>query len=46
MCIRDRENALLVPIAFQYELDAIAQRAKGYQANLLGKPKFEHMHIA
>ncbi|MGL4285817.1 MAG: ABC transporter substrate-binding protein [Phreatobacter sp.] len=40
------ENALLVPIAFQYELDAIAQRAKGYQANLLGKPKFEHMHIA
>jgi ABC-type transport system substrate-binding protein len=40
------ENALLVPIAFQYELDAIAQRAKGYSANLLGKPKFEHMHIA
>lgn len=40
------ENALLVPIAFQYELDAIAQRANGYTANLLGKPKFEHIHIA
>lgn len=40
------ENALLVPIAFQYELDAIAQRAKGYKPNLLGKPKFENMHIA
>lgn len=40
------ENALLAPIAFQYELDAIAPRAKGYKANLLGKPKFENMHIA
>lgn len=39
------ENALVVPIAFQYELDAIAPRAKGYKPDLLGKPKFEHMHI-
>jgi len=40
------ENALVVPITFQYELDAIAQRTKGYKPNLLGKPKFENMHIA
>ncbi len=40
------ENALSVPIAFQFELDAIAQRARGYKPDLLGKPKFEDMHIA
>lgn len=40
------EQALSVPIAFQYELDAIAERAKGYQPNLIGKPKLENMHIA
>jgi peptide/nickel transport system permease protein/peptide/nickel transport system substrate-binding protein len=40
------ENALTVPIAFQYELDAIARQAQGYQPNLVGKPKFENMHLA
>ena len=40
------ENGLTVPIAFQYELDAIAQKAKGYRPDLLGKPKFEGMYLA
>jgi len=39
------ENALSAPIAFQYELDALAQKAKGYKADLLGKPKFENMSL-
>ena len=39
------ENALSAPIAFQYELDALAQKAKGYKADLLGKPKFENMWL-
>ena len=37
------ENALSAPIAFQFELDALSQKAKGYKADLLGKPKFENM---
>jgi peptide/nickel transport system permease protein/peptide/nickel transport system substrate-binding protein len=40
------ENALFAPLAFQFELDALAARAKGYRPNLLGKPKFNDMHIA
>ncbi|MGO9360896.1 MAG: ABC transporter substrate-binding protein [Xanthobacteraceae bacterium] len=39
------ENALSAPIAFQYELDALTQTARGYKADLLGKPKFEHMSL-
>jgi ABC-type transport system substrate-binding protein len=39
------ENALSAPIAFQYELDALALRAKGYKPDLLGKPKFENMSL-
>ena len=39
------ENALSAPIAFQYELDALAQKAKGYKPDLLGKPKFENIWL-
>lgn len=34
------ENALSAPLAFQFELDGIADKVKGYKPNLLGKPKF------
>ncbi|MDA8247899.1 MAG: ABC transporter substrate-binding protein [Rhodospirillales bacterium] len=37
------ENALSAPIAFQYELDALAAKVRGYTPDLLGKPKFENM---
>lgn len=40
------ENALSAPIAFQYELDAVAQKVRGYKPNLLGKPKFENVWLA
>jgi len=40
------ENALSAPIAFQYELDALAGRAKSYTPDLLGKPKFVNMWLA
>ena len=39
------ENALLVPLVFQFELDAHAQRVKGFRPNLLGKPKFEDVWL-
>ena len=39
------ENALSAPIAFQYELDALAQKANGYKADLLGTPEFENMSL-
>jgi len=39
------ENALLVPLVFQFELDAHSQRVKGYRPNLLGKPKFEDVYL-
>ncbi|HMN72112.1 MAG TPA: ABC transporter substrate-binding protein [Rhodoblastus sp.] len=35
------ENALVCPLAFQFELDAHAAKVKGYKPNLLGKPKYE-----
>lgn len=34
------ENAYSVPLAFQYEIAAQGPKIKGYQPNLLGKPKF------
>jgi peptide/nickel transport system permease protein/peptide/nickel transport system substrate-binding protein len=37
------ENALSAPLAFQYELDALAKKVKGYKPNLLGKPKYENI---
>jgi ABC-type transport system substrate-binding protein len=39
------ENALVVPLVFQFELDAHMQRVKGYRPNLLGKPKFEDVYL-
>lgn len=35
------ENALVCPLAFQFELDALSSKVKGYKPNLLGKPKYE-----
>jgi peptide/nickel transport system substrate-binding protein len=35
------ENALVCPLAFQFELDGHAAKVKGYRPNLLGKPKYE-----
>ena len=39
------ENALSAPLAFQYELDALATKVKGYKPNLLGKPKYENISL-
>jgi ABC-type transport system substrate-binding protein len=39
------ENALCVPLAFQFELDAYSTKVKGYKPNLLGKPKFEEVWL-
>ena len=35
------EQALVAPLAFQYELVAASKDLKGYKPNLLGKPKYE-----
>ena len=37
------ENALVAPLAFQFELDALAGPVQGYVPNLLGKPKFNNI---
>jgi peptide/nickel transport system permease protein/peptide/nickel transport system substrate-binding protein len=34
------ENALFIPLQFQFEMDAHVQKMRGYQPNLLGKPRF------
>jgi peptide/nickel transport system permease protein/peptide/nickel transport system substrate-binding protein len=34
------ENALVAPLGFQFELDAISKPVQGYKPDLLGKPKF------
>lgn len=39
------ENALVIPLAFQFELDAVRQPVKGFRPNLLGKPKFEDVWL-
>ncbi len=39
------ENALVAPLCFQYELDAMTAKVKGYRPNLLGKPKFEDVYL-
>jgi ABC-type transport system substrate-binding protein len=39
------ENALVVPLLFQLEMDAHTTKVKGYQPNLLGKPKFENVYL-
>ena len=35
------EQALVVPLLFQLELDAVGAKVKGYKPNLLGKPRFD-----
>ena len=40
------EQALVAPLAFQYELVAASQQVKGYKPNLLGKPKYEFISKA
>ena len=35
------EQALSVPLLFQFELDAHNTKVKGFQPNLLGKPRFD-----
>ncbi len=35
------EDALVMPLLFQLELDAQAAKVKGYRPNLLGKPRFD-----
>jgi ABC-type transport system substrate-binding protein len=39
------ENALVVPLVFQPEMDAHRLGVKGYRPNLLGKPKFEDVYL-
>ncbi len=39
------EQALVAPLAFQYELVATSQKVKGYKPNLLGKPKYEFISL-
>jgi peptide/nickel transport system substrate-binding protein len=39
------ENALVAPLAFQYELVAMNKRVQGYRPNLLGKPKYEDVWL-
>lgn len=39
------ETALSAPLAFQFELDALSGKAKGFKPNLLGKPKFENISL-
>lgn len=39
------ENALVAPLAFQYELVAASKKTKGYTPNLLGKPKYEFISL-
>ena len=39
------ENALSAPLAFQYELDALAAKVKNYKPNLLGKPKYNDISL-
>lgn len=40
------EQALFLPLAFQFEIDALSERTKGFKPNLLGKPKFEDVWMA
>lgn len=40
------EQALAAPIAFQFSLDAVSERVKGFKPNLLGKPKFWDVWLA
>jgi peptide/nickel transport system permease protein/peptide/nickel transport system substrate-binding protein len=39
------ENALVVPLQFQFEMDAHTARLHGFRPNLLGKPRFENVWL-
>jgi peptide/nickel transport system permease protein/peptide/nickel transport system substrate-binding protein len=39
------ENALVAPLAFQYELVAMNKKVQGYRPNLLGKPKYDDVWL-
>lgn len=39
------ENALVAPLAFQFELVAMNKRVHGYRPNLLGKPKYDDVWL-
>lgn len=39
------ENALVVPLAFREDILAHTPNVQSLQANLLGKPKFEHVYL-
>jgi peptide/nickel transport system permease protein/peptide/nickel transport system substrate-binding protein len=39
------EQALVAPIAFQFEMTAVSGKVKGYRSNLLGKPKYEFVSL-
>ena len=39
------ENALVVPLQFQFEMDAHVAKMRGYLPNLLGKPRFDDVWL-
>jgi peptide/nickel transport system permease protein/peptide/nickel transport system substrate-binding protein len=39
------EQALVAPLAFQYEMDAVSSKLHGFKPNLLGKPKYEFISM-
>ena len=39
------ENALVIPLQFQFEMDAHVTRMQGYRPNLLGKPRFDDVWL-
>jgi peptide/nickel transport system permease protein/peptide/nickel transport system substrate-binding protein len=39
------ENALVAPLAFQFELVAMNKKVQGYRPNLLGKPKYDDVWL-
>ncbi|MCW5237849.1 ABC transporter substrate-binding protein [Verminephrobacter eiseniae] len=40
------ENALVAPLAFQFEIDALSNKVQGFVPNLLGKPKFNNLSLS
>ena len=39
------ENALVLPLAFQFELVVMNKKVQGYRPNLLGKPKYDDVWL-
>ena len=38
--------SLVVPLYFQFELDALTRKVHDYKPNLMGKPKFENVYLS